>query len=50
MHLHEKGDIMFIDDLNGMERLRDLKRGIINAGLEAGFQNSIHFARIFRKT
>jgi AraC family transcriptional regulator len=31
------------------ERLRDPKYSIIEAGLDAGFQNSSHFARIFRK-
>ena len=31
------------------ERLRDPKCSIIDAGLDAGFQNSSHFARMFRK-
>jgi methylphosphotriester-DNA--protein-cysteine methyltransferase len=31
------------------QRLRDPKRSIIDAGLDAGFQNSSDFARIFRK-
>ncbi len=31
------------------QRLRDPKRSIIDAGLDAGFQNSSHFARMFRK-
>jgi AraC family transcriptional regulator len=31
------------------QRLRDPKRSIIDAGLEAGFQNPSHFARMFRK-
>lgn len=31
------------------QQLRDPKRSIIDAGLEAGFQNPSHFARMFRK-
>ncbi len=31
------------------QRLRDPKHSIIDVGLEAGFQNPSHFARIFRK-
>jgi AraC family transcriptional regulator len=31
------------------ERLRDRRRSVIEAGLEAGFQNPSHFARVFRK-
>jgi len=31
------------------ESLRDPRRTIIEAGLEAGFQNPSHFARVFRK-
>ncbi len=31
------------------QQLRDPKRSIIKAGLDAGFQNSSHFARMFRK-
>lgn len=31
------------------QRLREGKRSIIDIGLEAGFQNASHFARIFRK-
>ena len=31
------------------EGLRDPKRSVIDAGLEAGFQNASHFARTFRK-
>jgi AraC family transcriptional regulator len=31
------------------QHLRDPKRSIIEAGLDAGFQNSSHFARVFRK-
>jgi methylphosphotriester-DNA--protein-cysteine methyltransferase len=31
------------------QRLRNPKRSIIDAGLDAGFQNSSDFARIFRK-
>ncbi len=31
------------------QQLRDPKRSIIEAGLDAGFQNSSHFARMFRK-
>jgi AraC family transcriptional regulator len=31
------------------QRLRDPKRSIIEAGLDAGFQNPSHFARVFRK-
>ena len=31
------------------QQLRDPKRSIIDAGLDAGFQNSSHFARMFRK-
>ena len=31
------------------ESLRDPKRSIIDAGLDAGFQNPSHFARVFRK-
>jgi AraC family transcriptional regulator len=31
------------------QQLRDPKRSIMDAGLEAGFQNSSHFARMFRK-
>jgi AraC family transcriptional regulator len=31
------------------QHLRDPKRSIIDAGLDAGFQNSSHFARIFRR-
>jgi len=31
------------------QQLRDPKRSIIDAGLDAGFQNPSHFARIFRK-
>ena len=30
-------------------RLQDPKRSIIDAGLDAGFQNPSHFARVFRK-
>jgi AraC family transcriptional regulator len=30
-------------------QLRDPKRSIIDAGLDAGFQNPSHFARVFRK-
>ena len=31
------------------QKLRDPRRSIIDAGLDAGFQNSSHFARMFRK-
>jgi AraC family transcriptional regulator len=31
------------------QRLRDPKCSVIEAGLDAGFQNASHFARIFRK-
>ena len=31
------------------ERLRDPQRSVIDAGLDAGFQNSSHFSRVFRK-
>ncbi len=31
------------------ERLRDSTRSVIEAGLDAGFQNPSHFARVFRK-
>ena len=31
------------------QQLRDPKRSIIDAGLDAGFQNPSHFARVFRK-
>ena len=31
------------------QQLRDPKRSVIEAGLEAGFQNPSHFARMFRK-
>lgn len=31
------------------ERLRDPTRSVIEAGLDAGFQNPSHFARVFRK-
>ncbi len=31
------------------ERLRDPRRSVIEAGLDAGFQNPSHFARVFRK-
>jgi AraC family transcriptional regulator len=31
------------------ERLRDPKRSVLEAGLDAGFQNPSHFARVFRK-
>jgi AraC family transcriptional regulator len=31
------------------QRLRDPRRSIIDAGLDAGFQNQSHFARMFRK-
>ena len=31
------------------QRLRDPKCSIVEAGLDAGFQNSSHFARIFRR-
>jgi AraC family transcriptional regulator len=31
------------------ERLRDPRRSVLDAGLEAGFQNASHFARTFRK-
>jgi AraC family transcriptional regulator len=31
------------------ERLRDTRRSVIEAGLEAGFRNPSHFARVFRK-
>ncbi len=31
------------------QQLRDPRRSVIEAGLEAGFQNPSHFARIFRK-
>lgn len=31
------------------QQLRDPKRSIIEAGLESGFQNPNHFARMFRK-
>lgn len=31
------------------QQLRDPKRSVIEAGLDAGFQNASHFARIFRK-
>jgi AraC family transcriptional regulator len=31
------------------QQLRDPKCSIIDAGLEAGFQNPSHFARMFRK-
>jgi AraC family transcriptional regulator len=31
------------------QHLRDPKRSIIDVGLEAGFQNPSHFARVFRK-
>lgn len=35
---------------NSRQRLlRDPKRSIIDAGLDAGFQNPSHFARMFRK-
>jgi AraC family transcriptional regulator len=33
----------------GKEQLRDPKRSIIDVGLDAGFQNPSHFARMFRK-
>jgi len=29
--------------------LRDPRRSILDAGLDAGFQNTSHFARMFRK-
>jgi AraC family transcriptional regulator len=31
------------------ERLRDPRRSVIDAGLDAGFKNPSHFARVFRK-
>jgi AraC family transcriptional regulator len=31
------------------QQLRDPKRSIVDVGLDAGFQNSSHFARMFRK-
>jgi AraC family transcriptional regulator len=31
------------------ERLRDPQRSVIEAGLDAGFQNPSHFARVCRK-
>ena len=31
------------------ERLRDPRRSVIEAGLDVGFQNPSHFARVFRK-
>jgi AraC family transcriptional regulator len=31
------------------QQLRDPKRSIIDAGVDAGFQNPSHFARMFRK-
>ena len=31
------------------QRLRDPQRSVIDAGLDAGFQNPSHFARVFRK-
>ena len=31
------------------QRLRDPRRSVIEAGLDAGFQNPSHFARVFRK-
>jgi AraC family transcriptional regulator len=31
------------------ERLRDPQRSVLEAGLDAGFQNPSHFARVFRK-
>jgi AraC family transcriptional regulator len=31
------------------EKLRDPKRSIIDAGLDVGFENPSHFARVFRK-
>jgi AraC family transcriptional regulator len=31
------------------ERLRDPRRSVLEAGLDAGFQNPSHFARVFRK-
>jgi AraC family transcriptional regulator len=31
------------------QQLRDPKRSVIDAGLDAGFQNASHFARMFRK-
>ena len=31
------------------QQLRDPKRGVIETGLDAGFQNPSHFARMFRK-
>lgn len=31
------------------ERLRDPRRSVIEVGLDAGFQNPSHFARVFRK-
>lgn len=31
------------------QQLRDPERSIIDAGLDAGFQNASHFARVFRK-
>ena len=31
------------------QQLRDPKRSVIEAGLDAGFQNASHFARVFRK-
>jgi AraC family transcriptional regulator len=31
------------------ERLRNPRCGVIEAGLDAGFQNPSHFARVFRK-
>jgi AraC family transcriptional regulator len=32
------------------ERLRDPRRSVMEAGLDAGFQNPSHFARMFRRT
>jgi AraC family transcriptional regulator len=32
------------------ERLRDPRRSVIEAGLDAGFQNPSYFARVFRRT
>jgi AraC family transcriptional regulator len=31
------------------QQLRDPKRSVIDAGLDSGFQNSSHFARVFRR-
>ena len=31
------------------QSLRDPRRSILDAGLDAGFQNASHFARMFRK-